>query len=326
MGFLGGLFEKKYCAVCGNQVSFFGKRKISDGLLCKDCEAKLSDWFDDRRTSTIAQIKEQLDYREENRKALANFKVTKTMGDGDWRLLIDEEADSFLITAADIHSIVKVNPDIIRRDEVITSGYSLGERKTEETQLVDGKRVSYDPPRFEYSYNIKVELKVRNPYFDEMSFQVHPTTLHLHKVEWAAKPKLGEDHSDVTKYLENAKAEQAKIEQYTQVADEIAHWLRREAYYAPQAAAVNPTAAAVSQTPLQRDAQAFITFCNTTATMPEKAHYEDLQKRIRDEQNEIRRKGLAVTATGKADLAALDQLAEQVTAAYKEAVLRCSGV
>ena len=62
-----GLFDKKYCDICGEKICLLGNRKLEDGNLCKDCAKKLSPWFSDRRRSTVADIKGQLAYREENR-------------------------------------------------------------------------------------------------------------------------------------------------------------------------------------------------------------------------------------------------------------------
>ena len=56
MGFLGGLFEKKNCDVCGNKIGLLGNRKLEDGNLCKDCAAKLSPWFSERRHSTLDAV------------------------------------------------------------------------------------------------------------------------------------------------------------------------------------------------------------------------------------------------------------------------------
>lgn len=52
-----GLFDKKYCDVCGAKIGFLGNRKLEDGSLCKDCAGKLSPFFSDRRNSTVAEIK-----------------------------------------------------------------------------------------------------------------------------------------------------------------------------------------------------------------------------------------------------------------------------
>ena len=80
MGFFGKLFEKKECAICGGEIGLLGNRKLEDGNMCKNCAAKLSPWFSDRRNSTIAEIEEQLAYREANKEKVAAFHVTRTMG------------------------------------------------------------------------------------------------------------------------------------------------------------------------------------------------------------------------------------------------------
>ena len=43
----------------------------------------------------------------------------------------------------------------------------------------DGKQVSYDPPRYEYSYNFDFTITVDTPYFDEMSFWLNPRPIIL---------------------------------------------------------------------------------------------------------------------------------------------------
>ena len=68
-----GLFDKKYCSICGEKIGLLGNRKLEDGNLCKDCAKKLSYWFDDRRHSTVDEIKAQLAYREENQKKVDAF-------------------------------------------------------------------------------------------------------------------------------------------------------------------------------------------------------------------------------------------------------------
>ena len=82
MGFLKKLFEKKDCEICGGEIGLLGNKKLVDGDMCKDCAAKLSPWFTDRKESTVAEIKEQLAYREANQNELrSNFKATKSFGD-----------------------------------------------------------------------------------------------------------------------------------------------------------------------------------------------------------------------------------------------------
>lgn len=62
-----GLFDKKYCDICGEKIGLLGNRKLDDGNLCKECAKKLSPWFEERRHSTVEDIKQQLEYREANK-------------------------------------------------------------------------------------------------------------------------------------------------------------------------------------------------------------------------------------------------------------------
>ena len=64
-----GLFDKKFCDICGEKIGLLGNRKLEDGNMCKDCAKKLSPFFSDRRSSTIDEIKQQLAYREQNKQA-----------------------------------------------------------------------------------------------------------------------------------------------------------------------------------------------------------------------------------------------------------------
>ena len=105
-----GLFDKKYCDICGEKIGLLGNRKLENGNLCKNCAQKLSPWFSDRRNSTVEEIKAQLDYREENQKKVAAFHTTRTLG-ADTKVLLDEDAGKFMVTRA--RNLVEVNPDVL---------------------------------------------------------------------------------------------------------------------------------------------------------------------------------------------------------------------
>ena len=79
MGFFGKLFDKKECSICGGEIGLLGNRKLEDGNMCKSCAAKLSPWFSDRRQSTVAEINDQLAYRENNQGKVAVFRITRTL-------------------------------------------------------------------------------------------------------------------------------------------------------------------------------------------------------------------------------------------------------
>ena len=166
-----GLFSKKTCSVCGGDIGLFGNRKLEDGNLCKNCAAKLSPWFSERRSSTVEQIRAQLRYREENKSAVAAFHTTSSFGE-DTKLLLDEDARKFVVTEAS--NLISDNPDVLDFSQVTGVDLDIEEDASEaETEDKDGKSVSYNPPRYEYSYDFHVVIRVNHPYFDEMRFQLN---------------------------------------------------------------------------------------------------------------------------------------------------------
>ena len=110
-----GLFEKKFCSVCGEKIGLLGNRKLEDGNLCKDCANKLSPWFSDRRQSTVAEIEEQLRYREENKLEVANFNPTRTLGKNG-KLILDEDQKRFIVTHSDKWR--DSNPDVLSFSQI----------------------------------------------------------------------------------------------------------------------------------------------------------------------------------------------------------------
>ena len=170
-----GLFDKKYCDVCGEKIGLLGNRKLEDGNLCKNCAGKLSPWFDERRHSTIAQIKEQLEYREQNRSAASAFKSSVTFGDGRVRFYIDEAAGKFAVTSAKDFSAD--NPDIVDLSKIRNIDLNIEEHRRELKQTVNGQSVSYNPPRYEYSYDFEVTVRVDHPYFDDMKFNLNSSSV-----------------------------------------------------------------------------------------------------------------------------------------------------
>ena len=85
-----GLFDKKNCDICGEKIGLLGNRKLDDGNLCKNCAKKLSPWFEERRHSTIEDIKRQLEYREQNKQKVENFRVTRQIATKTYNIFIDD--------------------------------------------------------------------------------------------------------------------------------------------------------------------------------------------------------------------------------------------
>ncbi len=163
-----GLFEKKNCDICDGKIGVLGNRKLEDGNLCKDCAKKLSPFFSERRRSTVDDIQRQLEYRQENENALSQFVPTRIFGKRT-RLLIDERSRKFIVTSQ--QDWQKGNPDIIGLDQVTYVNIDVDEDRDEiYREGSDGKKESYNPPRYEYEYTFYVEIGVQSPWFDDIRF------------------------------------------------------------------------------------------------------------------------------------------------------------
>lgn len=92
-----GLFDKKYCDICGEKIGLLGNRKLDDGNLCKECAKKLSPWFEERRHSTVEDIKQQLEYREANKEKVQNFRITRRITTKKYTVFLDETQGNFTI-------------------------------------------------------------------------------------------------------------------------------------------------------------------------------------------------------------------------------------
>ena len=172
-----GLFDKKYCDICGDKIGLLGNRKLEDGNLCKKCAAKLSPWFSERRQSTLAEIKAQLAYREENREAVKAFHTTRTLG-RNVKVLLDEDARKFMVTSA--RDLEEANPDVLDFAQVTGCDLDVDKSRSEIYRKdKDGKNISYNPKKYEYSYNFYVIIHVNHPYFDEMRFRLNSSSVEV---------------------------------------------------------------------------------------------------------------------------------------------------
>ena len=165
-----GLFKKEFCAVCGEKISLLGKRKVEDGVVCSKCTKKLSPFFKERKKSTVNDIKDQLAYREDNRQKLNSFNQTRTYGTRT-KVYIDDAQQCFVVSRA--RDFREDNADIIKLSQVTGARYDVKEHRSEIFRKdSEGRSVSYNPPRYEYSYEFKVYINVNSPYFDEIEFEL----------------------------------------------------------------------------------------------------------------------------------------------------------
>lgn len=172
-----GLFDKKYCDICGEKIGLIGNRKLENGNLCKSCAKKLSPFFSDRKNSTVEEIKSQLEYRESNQKALENFRATRIIGDY-WMIMIDESKKQFVVTQS--NDLLKENPDIINISDVLSCNSDVTDYHIEQKYKNEkGEQVSYDPPRYKYNYDFYIEICVNHPYFSNIKIKLNTRSVEV---------------------------------------------------------------------------------------------------------------------------------------------------
>lgn len=165
-----GLFDKKFCDICGEKIGLLGNRKLEDGNLCKDCARKLSPFFSDRRNSTVEEIRQQLAYREENESRLADFHPDSTFGEFK-KVYVDRAGAKFIVTTAG--NWRDDNPDLISFSQVTGVDTDIHENKSEIYYKDDeGKSKSYSPRRYEYEYEFNVTILVDSPRFDKIELEL----------------------------------------------------------------------------------------------------------------------------------------------------------
>ena len=173
-----GLFDKKICDICGEKIGLLGNRKLDDGNLCKDCAKKLSPWFEERRHSTVEDIKRQLEYREKNKKAVMDFCVTRQINTRNYTVFIDDHKGNFTVARK---LDVNENPDIVPLSAIVQCRVEVEQQQLEETYTKDGKTVSYQPPVYNYEYDYTMRIKVNTTWFDDMDFRLNTFSISSEK-------------------------------------------------------------------------------------------------------------------------------------------------
>ena len=172
-----GLFDKKYCEFCGDKLGLFGNTTLKDGHMCKTCVSQLSPWWSVGKATTVAEVYEHRMYREENKKKVEDFRVTKSLGDY-YKVLIDEDAARVMVTTTSEYT--KANPDVFNMEDITSARWKVEESKTElRDKDKDGKSISFNPKRYEYRYDFYVTMYVKNPYFDTVRFKVNRNYVYI---------------------------------------------------------------------------------------------------------------------------------------------------
>ena len=172
--------------------------------MCKECGKKLSPWFSDRRSSTIEEICQQLNYREANKEEVAKFCVTRSFGE-DMKLLLDEDAGKFMVT--DSSNLKAANPDVLAFSDVTGCVLDIDEDRSEiMREDSEGNETSYNPPRYCYQYDVYITIQVRNPYFDEIRFQLNRSTVEMQYIASPARMGIGFDPERSVEYRRHKEA------------------------------------------------------------------------------------------------------------------------
>ena len=166
-----GLFDKKFCDICGDKIGLLGNRKLEDGNMCKNCAAKLSPFTTDRRRTTLAEIKDHLAYREANKAEVAAFNVTRSLGDRT-KVMLDEDAGKFIVTSYGRWQ--NENPDVMSFSQVTGCNSEIRESRTEiKRKDSQGNEVSFNPPRYDIDYDFYLTIHVNSPFFSEIEFKLN---------------------------------------------------------------------------------------------------------------------------------------------------------
>lgn len=178
MGLFGKIFEKKECDVCGGEIGLLGNRKLEDGNLCKECAKKLSPWFEERRRSTVEDIKRQLAYREANKEKVQAFQVTREFAGDSYHVYVDDTKRQFTVTT---NFSVENNPDIVDLSQVSSCRLHIEQNRTEEQYRdSEGNMQDYNPPHYKYSYDYSIKLGINSPWFDDMDFRLNTFSVEDH--------------------------------------------------------------------------------------------------------------------------------------------------
>ena len=203
-----GLFDKKFCDFCGGKIGLLGNRKLSDGNMCKDCAADITPYLVGRKQYSVADMKEHLASRKANKERLAGFNATRSLGINT-KVHIDDSQGLLLVTSS--RKYKEENPDLIEFAQVTGCILDIEEHKSEiKRKGADGKDESYNPPRYNYTYDFYITLNINHPWFDQIRFKANANTVDGRtSVEYRDTERQANEIRDVLQGLHNQVREAA---------------------------------------------------------------------------------------------------------------------
>ena len=200
------LLEKKRCDVCGARIRLSANKSPKNVILCKNCASRLSVWFTGEKGSSLTEIREQLAFREANRREVLAFQTTRSYGTYT-KLYVDEPAGKFLICGSS--NFLEVNPDVLSFDQVTGCEIEIPETRHEiRRRDPAGNSVRCRPPRYAYSYDFRICIKVNHPFIEEMQFQLNGARIPTGEYSMKAQPSAFDPdpwRTEYPQYLQTAR-------------------------------------------------------------------------------------------------------------------------
>lgn len=208
------VFKKKDCEICGKEVGMLGYKKLKDGEICKDCVKLLSPWFEERKESTVEQIKAQLAYREKNAQELKSFDPTKVFGSYEYMFVEERDGVPYRFCVSRDKDYLNENADLVLFEDVeeiiIDIDDNANEQHDEES----------DVTTYDLSYKFHIALMIRNnPYFNNIHFDLNSGDVEVFGVYNRYEDIEDEEHAKL--FEEMYPAFVANYKKYKSMCDEI---------------------------------------------------------------------------------------------------------
>jgi len=93
-------------------------------------------------------------------------------------VVVDDGAQQFMV--AHTNDFEEENPDVIDFSQVTGCDFDIDEDRSEEKRRTeDGREVSYNPPRYTWSYDFHMTIRVNHPFFDDMHFDLNSSSVDI---------------------------------------------------------------------------------------------------------------------------------------------------
>lgn len=141
------------CSICGSKLTKFGNKKLADGIVCRNCVKKASEWLtdEDYARRSIEDFKKHLQYREANQNIVNNFEPERVV-EGKYNLYLDRDNREFVISKRKDYK--KDNADVLKYDDI--KELTIFEEKDETD-----------------NYNLLMDIKLKNDEIDNVCFRVN---------------------------------------------------------------------------------------------------------------------------------------------------------